>query len=1294
MNKSVVVSLSICLATLCSAFSFAQSTENSSEKIGWYDLKFQDSKFATALDLLPSLHLNAEKGYYEYVFRAEIDEQVTIQSVVLADVKSSSISNSYFDAHELTALPSQFQIRWEEIQVTKGKRIFNIFVSAFKKNAANSERLLAFSYSLETGNYRSQSEKIVEIPSYADASVLKEGDIYKIAITKDGIYKIDKSFLESMGIAVSSLNPQTINVYGNGGSLLNEQNWRYRPDDLIKNAILVQGEADGNFGSNDYILFYGKGPDKWTQEKELALGRKSWQHTKHYYSDTAYYFIKINDTDPLRISTETNVNTPTHTSTRFQDYSYIESDLYNLTDSGREFYGDAFDQVLTANYTFNFPNVSAVPASVEVNCVGRTFSTSSSFTATVQGNSGNVSIGSVVDSPTSQVARTGKILVNFTPNNANCNVSLTFTKGNSEAKGYLDYILVNVSRDLVMSGSQMRFRDTTTVGFGNITEYQLSSAAAVNELWDITNVTRPVRQVLTANGTIKSFVSSSSTLKEFIAFSGGYFTPVAMGKVENQNIHGWKTVDLVIITSPELKTVADEIAEIHRGEGQLVNVATPEQVFNEFSSGNPDPIAFRQLIKMLYDRALGGDRAPKNLLLVGDGDFSRTKGLANQRGANVLVFESDNSLSPVSSYVSDDYFVTVSPLEDGTSLGLLDCGVGRIPADDIGEAASYLEKIKAYLSQNTSSTGDAYCVGDVQENAFGNWRNVVGFVSDDQDGNGGPYEQIHLISADSLANIMRVRHPDYDLAKMYMDAYTQESTPGGERYPDGSSSIEQRIQNGALLMTYIGHGGERGWAHERILDLPTIEGFTNKYRMPVFLTATCELARYDEPSVRSAGERLVMNPNGGAIAMLTTTRIVFSGENFEMDLAFYANAFEKRNNQPYTLGELNMLTKNGVPPSNDSKPNFSLLGDPALKMVYPKLKVETTHINNTAIASFVDTLKALQEVEFKGVVRNADGSLASNFNGYIYPTVFDKESKVYTQNNDGGVVQDFKSYNKIIYRGKSSVTNGEFSFKFIVPFDINYSVDTARVSYYAVAGNRDGNGHYSKFKIGSVNPNAAFNEVGPAIQVFLNDSTFVNGSTTNTTPIIIAKLMDDDGINTVGNGVGHNLTAILDGNTNKPIVLNEYYSADLNTYKSGVVRYPLPALSIGSHTLKLKAWDVQNNSSEEEIQFTVAEDSQVALSHVLNYPNPFTTATRFMYDHNQACKNLDIRIQIFTIGGKLVKTLEHSYYATGFKGEDIFWDGRDDFGDQIGKGVYVYKIEIRNEQGQKGEQYEKLVILR
>ena len=1265
------------------------------QKIQWLDIQQNRTNFSAVGDLCPSLVISHNSPLPFFAFRASAAKGEKHIAPILANVSSAEISSSVFDNDQLQLIEDDFRVEVESVQSDeKNQQVVTVF--PFRKVNGKIERLLSFEVMASITFTESEKNNY----TYAAHSVLGEGDVYKLAIAKDGVYKIDRSFLESLGISVSDVNPNSINIYGNGGELLPEKNFIEKADDLVKNAIHIQGESDGVFNANDYILFYGKGPDTWKLSQDDGIGRKRWFHTKHYYSDSAYYFLKINDTDPLRISTENIGVVANRISDSFQDYLYVETDQYSPAKSGREFYGDLYDAVLSGSYTFSFPNVKTTsPASMDFNAIARTIGGSSIFTATVQGNLNTVSIGNVSDSPTSQVARSGRINTSFLPTNGNFNVTVNFNKGNADAKGWLDYICVNATQQLKMQGTQMRFRDTTSVGLGNITEFQISEQSyAVNEIWDITNFTSPIRMTLNASGTTSTWTTNTEKLKEFVAFASNFFTPTALGKVENQDLHGWASTELIIISSPVLMPVAEEIATIHRSQGQSVAIATPLQVFNEFSSGNPDVMAFRQLVKMQYDRANGGRRAPKNLLILGDGDYSRNKGLANHKGNNVLIFESNNSLSPTSSYVSDDYFVMVSPLEDGNSTGLLDCGIGRIPAETLDEAYGYLGKIKAYLAENTSSNGGAYCLGDVQDSPFGNWRNVVTFVADDQDGSGGAYEQVHLNSANALSNIVKTNHPEYDISKIYMDAFTQISTPGGERYVEGEKAIQQRIQSGSLLLTYIGHGGEKGWAHERILDLPTIEGFTNKYRLPVFLTATCELARYDDPEFKSAGELLVMNANGGAIAMLTTTRIVFSGENYEMDLAFFEHALHSEAGALKTLGELNMLTKNGVSIGNDSKPNFSLLGDPALTMVYPKLNVQTTHINNIELASFTDTLKALEEVDFKGKVTDSNGNFLNNFNGFIYPTVFDKESKVITQNNDQngeeGQFQEFYSYNKIIYRGKASVTNGEFSFKFIVPFDINYSVDSARVSYYTVSGNNDGHGYCNSFMIGSLNPNAQLNTIGPEISLYLNDSTFVSGGSTNTTPIILAKLKDENGINTVGNGVGHNLTAIIDGNSAKPIVLNDFYESNLDTYTSGEVRYPLSTLSLGEHTLTVKAWDVFNNSNEETIQFRVEEDSKVALSHLLNYPNPFTTNTSFIYEHNQACQQLDARVQIFTVSGKLVKTIESSFYATGFRGQDIPWDGKDDFGNAIGKGTYIYKLELRNEKGQHAESFQKLVILK
>ena len=1290
-----IKTLFICFSAICTANVSAQVTLVPEQKIEWLDIEQNRTYCSVVGDLCPSLIASEEYALPFLAFRATSVKNEKFSQPFLSNVSTLEINSSYFDTHQLKLIPDDFLVEVESVQSDeKNQQV--VTVIPFRKRNGKIERIVSFEVQGSSSSAEIKKNKY----TYASHSVLAEGDVYQIAIAKDGVYKIDRNFLESLGISVSGLNPYSINVYGNGGALLPEKNFIEKADDLVKNAIYIQGESDGVFNSNDYILFYGKGPDTWTLAQDDGIGRKRWFHTKHYYSDSAYYYIKINDVDPLRISTENNTSVANRISDSFQDFLYAENDQYSPAKSGREFYGDLYDAILTASYSFTFPNVkTTVPASMDFNAIARTIGGSSIFNATVQGNSNTVSIGNVSDSPTSQVARVGRINTSFIPTNGNFNVSVSFNKGNADAKGWLDYICLNATQQLKMNGTQMKFRDTTSVGIGNITEFQISEQSyAVNEVWDISNFTNPTRLTLTSSGTLNTWTTPTEKLKEFIAFGSSFYTPRPIGKVENQDLHGWPSTELIIISSPDLMPVAEEIAKIHQAQGQTVRIATPRQIFNEFSSGNPDAMAFRQLVKMQYDRANGGKRAPKNLLVLGDGDYSRNKGLANHIRTNVLIFESNNSLSPTSSYVSDDYFVMVSPLEDGNSTGLLDCGIGRIPAGSLDEAYGYLGKLKAYLSENTSSNGGAYCLGEEQASPYGNWRNNVTFVADDQDGSGGAFEQVHLTSANALANIVKTNHPEYDISKIYMDAYTQISTPGGERYVDGEKAIQQRIQNGSLLLTYIGHGGEKGWAHERILDLPSIEGFTNKYQLPVFLTATCELARYDDPEFKSAGERLVMDANGGAIAMLTTTRIVFSGENYEMDLAFFEHALHSEAESLKTLGELNMLTKNGVSIGNDSKPNFSLLGDPALTMVYPKLNVQTTHINNIELASFADTLKALNETEFKGKITDSNGNFLNNYNGFIYPTVFDKESKVITQNNDQngeeGQFQEYYSYNKIIYRGKASVSNGEFSFKFVVPFDINYTVDSARVSYYFVSGSKDGHGFSNSFQIGSLNPNAVLNATGPEISLYLNDSTFVSGGTSNTTPIILAKLKDENGINTVGNGVGHNLTAIIDGNSAKPIVLNDFYESDLDTYTSGEVRYPLSTLSIGEHTLTFKAWDVFNNSNEETIQFTVQEDSKVALSHLLNYPNPFTTHTNFIYEHNQACQQLDARVQIFTVSGKLVKTIESTFFATGFRGQDIPWDGKDDFGNAIGKGTYIYKLELRNELGERAEEFQKLVILK
>jgi hypothetical protein len=735
--------------------------------------------------------------------------------------------------------------------------------------------------------------------------------------------------------------------------------------------------------------------------------------------------------------------------------------------------------------------------------------------------------------------------------------------------------------------------------------------------------------------------------------------------------------------------------EIHSAEGLEIKIVTPRQVYNEFSSGNPDVTAIKMMMKMLYDRADGNpDLRPKYLQIIGDGTFMNK--LSSDNSSYVITYQSGNSISPTSSYVSDDYYAF---LDDSTSEALgdaMDIGVGRIPCEDLEQAKGYVNKVKRYLSGNTSSDGGAYCLGDQEGSPYGSWRNIICLVSDDMDGNGGPTESIHMSNSDEHANTIYSEHNDFDVVKLYMDAYQQVSTPGGERYPDGAEAINQRVQNGALIVNYIGHGGERGFAHERILNIPTIQSWTNINRLPVFMTATCELARFDDPEFRSAGELIVMNPNGGAIAMLTTTRIVFSGSNQQLNRAFFDIALEHESLPDLTLGFIAMTTKNDpqVSPSSNKR-NFSLLGDVALQMSYPEKQVFTTHVNGVDITQEVDTLRSLQQVTIEGYVGDGVGEVLTGFNGFVYPTVYDKKSEVTTLNNDGANNSfQFEVFKNIIYKGKASVVNGMFSYSFIIPRDIAYNFGTGRISYYAVSGDLDANGFSEDFVIGGALEGAELNTVGPEIHLYLNDSSFVFGGLTDEDPFIFAKLYDENGINTVGNGIGHDIKATLDGNTGDPIILNDFYESDLDTYQSGEVRYQINQLSEGTHNLTLKVWDVHNNSAESYTEFVVAESTELALDHVLNYPNPFTTRTEFFFEHNQACEFLDVEIQVFTVSGKLVKTMKNIVQTDGFRSDGVVWDGKDDFGDNIGKGVYVYRVRVTTPEGASAEQFERLVILR
>lgn len=1135
--------------------------------------------------------------------------------------------------------------------------------------------------------------------TYPDHSKLATGDWYRFSVTKDGVYEITYQFLEDLGVDVSDLSSDAINIYGNHAGLLPFTNSPALPTDLLLNAIRMEDGGDGHFDPTDRILFYASGPQRWETDGEL------FHHVKNCYTDSASYFVGIGVDPPKRIADATLAGgSATDQISAFTDRQVIDRDVINLIKSGRVMFSDVFDMVTTYNYNFSIPYAqSGELVSLQVDLVGRSLGASSSFTIQSGSTTLNVPIASTSTAAGSDYGKYASNTLLVSPAGSDLPVSVTFNKYDPiTSLGYMNYLEINARRDLKMVGDQMMFRDPTTIGAGRIGAFTLDLAGSVQQIWEITDPTDAHAIPYTDNGAQKVFQLAIDSLREFIAFKGtGLLQPIVVGRVAPQDLHATAIpTDLIIVCPPEFQGEAARLAQRRMEEGLVTVMVSPQQVFNEFSSGQRDGTAIKRYMKMLYDKA-GPDTTilPRYLLLFGDGSYNNlVRTNSNQNW--VPTYQSLNSWNYSKSYTSDDYFVILDDNEGEGVNDPIDMGVGRLPVSDVGQARGVVDKLLNYdkLSLNTAVAGSCTSGGDGGAN---DWRTSILFCTDDQ--NGENFEShTHMDNSDALATKVETLDPTMNVEKIYLDSYVQISTPGGQRYPEAEVDLRDRVQKGQLLVNYVGHGGEVGWAHERVLDNATIQGWTNFDRLPLFMTATCEFSRWDDPIRTSAGEYVLLNPNGGGIGLMTTTRIAYVTDNQNISLDFYDYAFLETDElgRDQRLGDIYRRTKVAATPSgtsgNPNHRNFSLLGDPSMRLAIPRNEAQITAITDT-LGNPVDTIKALGVVRITGTVNGPDGQVLTDFNGTVVPTVFDKRTAVATLVNDpapGATPFNYTVRKNILYRGRASVVNGEFQFTFVVPKDINYQVGPGRISVYAESMTTNASGYTNDPLVGATDVNAVADASGPEIELYMNDDRFVPGGITTETPLLYAKLFDNSGINTTGSSIGHDLVAVIDANSENAIVLNDWYESDKDTYKSGTVHYRLSQLAEGAHTLDLKAWDVYNNSSMRSTDFVVAPSAELALAHVLNYPNPFTTHTEFYFEHNRPCSTLDCQVQVFTVAGRLVKTLNRRLDCDGFRSEPMAWNGLDDHGDKIGRGVYVYRLSITTPTGEKADKFEKLVILR
>lgn len=1105
-------------------------------------------------------------------------------------------------------------------------------------------------------------------------SVLANGNWFKFSVDTTGVFRIDRSLLQQIGVSTTNLDPRKIHIYGNGGNLLPELNSDFRHEDLQENAIYIEGEADGSFDANDFILFYAEGPHHW--ETNPVSGTAS--HRQNIYSDKAYYFITVDGTDGKRIQSSTPVvGTPDIQVTTFDDFIFYEQETINLFAAGRRWVGEEFSVENQQTFEIPFPNaVANEDISLTVRAVGVSALPS---TMRVSANSQDLfTLSFLAINPSNLILASDQIRTNtFSNSSSTINVTLDYNNGgNPAARAYLDYIEVVGKKNLVADNFQFSFRSFDAANATGIVEYQIQNASNILQLWDVTD---PINVRSIANEATGNFVfnANAGELREYIALnSGDFYTPEAIQnpRVANQNLHALQDINYLLITNEELSSQAQRIADFHQqNSGLTTQVVIVDDIYNEFSSGSPDLTGIRDFIKHVYDNNTTADRKLRYVCLFGDGSYDY-KDRITENNNIVPVYESEQSYSLAFSYVTDDFFAFMDDNEGTMSpTHTLDIATGRIPVSTLSQATQVVDKILNYY----------------ETDGLGDWRNVVTLVADDTDVSTDNSIQVGV---ERIADEIKNNKPVFNVNKIYADAFVQENSSGGERYPDVQAAITTAIERGTLVFDYFGHGGEDGFAAERFLDVPQVQAFQNPSTLPLFITVTCEFSRFDNPSRTTAGELTFWNANGGAASMITTTREVFVsvGQNFNEDLISVLLEFAPSD---FSIAEALTETKNGF--SNFQKFFIYFFGDPAKELAIPEPNVRITRMNGVDVTQSLDTLKALSRVSFEGVVTDNANNTLSDFNGTLSTTVFDKPIDKSTLDNDGfNNVMVFDSQESKLFRGQATVENGAFSFEFIVPRDIRIAFGNGKLSFYAENQASDRAGFNNDVIVGGINENAPEDTTGPEIQLFMNDESFIDGGNTNVSPNLIAKLSDISGINTSVTAVDHDIVAILDGDESNPIILNDFYQTELDDFTNGKVTYRLRDLSVGPHTLKLKAWDTYNNSSEATINFVVVSDATLTLDNVLNYPNPFVNYTEFWFNHNKPNESLEVQVQIFTISGKLIKTINQQVLTTGNLSRTIAWNGLDDFGNKIGKGVYVYKLKVKSTVSNiSAEKYEKLVIL-
>ena len=1107
-----------------------------------------------------------------------------------------------------------------------------------------------------------------------EQSRMAEGRWVKVRVSQNGIYKVTHAELRQMGFT----HPEQVHVFGYGGHLLSSSFASHPETDL---------PLAPSYSVSDGLLFYARGSLCW-----YPSGEKYFSREQNYFSQSGYYFLsdcKLNDpvslpVVPLQPSTSSPL-------TSFDEHQLYEYDAYSWANSGRHLFDDYdFVSGATKEYSLALPGILTDSAAwLTVSFSARSLEQETSFSVSVndehQGTQSLTAISSGNQFYTKATSATLHTPWQGTKSEL-ANVAITHHRPTS-VSGRLDYIAVTYTRALELNSESLSFRSLASVG--KETTFSIQGATSATQVWDVTSPwNASVMEGVLENGSFKITIPAGA-LREFVAFNptDAKFPSVeVVGEVPNQNLHAFPQTDMIIIvpSSGQLLLQAERLAHAHRERDSLtVTVVQASQIYNEFSSGTPDVTAYRRFLKMYHDRAKRhGVAAPRYLLLFGDCSFDARMLTSSWKHSSpddfLLSYQSENSLVETSSFITDDYIGFLDDTEgEELSADGLDIGIGRIPVQHADDARAVVDKILAYMDNKHA----------------GSWKQRVCYVADDGD------EHLHVGQAEQLATYTETNHPELRVERIYADAYRRESSASGYTYPDATKRLLQLFEQGMLVVNYAGHGSTSAWAAENLLTQTHIRSLTSP-RLPLWITATCDFTRFDDVHA-SAGEDALLNPSGGAIALLTTTRAVYAAQNSQLNQVFHHYLFARPQGTRLRLGDIMRLSKCDTTLSGDrNKLSFALIGDPALTLAYPEYHIAVDEfdgfsVDALSVSDDVLQISAGAKVTVRGRVLNAEGTTAEQFNGVLHPTVYDSRQRVKTLDNLGDGAFEYTEPGKILYAGTDTVQDGNFSFTFRVPLDINYSDCEGLLSLYALDREMhcEAGGVFSDFLVGGTDTDISFTDtLGPNVSIYLNEPDFRSGDDTHETPLFVALLDDSEGINVVGSGVGHDLTLCIDNAPQLTYNLNDYYQSISGDYTRGEVRFSIPELLPGKHTLTFRAWNLLNQSTLKTVEFNVVKGLKPRLLSVRCMRTPAKESTTFLITHNRPGSPLAVRLVVYDYAGRPVWSHTEQGVSAG-QTYSVDWNLRNHAGQPLLPGAYVYQAFIASGGSPAATKAQKLLIL-